>query len=100
MKNIYQTISGEITESVGGQGISCHEVCAEEVSSERISSKDGDMETDTNTGCVAVLMDNSGDPDQAARDICASYSQLYEKNSSFCQDPNFLPPSGNTFCLN
>ena len=36
-------------------------------------------------------MDDNGDPDQAAQDICTRYSQQYEEDPSFCQKTDFLP---------
>ena len=45
---------------------------------------------------MAVIMDDNGDPYQAASDICSRVSKLYEVDPAFCENEDFLPPDSST----
>ena len=58
-----------------GQGISCEEVCKKNDSSERES---------------AVIMDDNGDSDQDAQDICTQMRHSTKYYGRFEEDPSFF----------
>ena len=74
-----------------GQGISCEEVCSE--GGDMARDTDMDLDLDLDTSCTVVITNNTGDPAQAAREICEKYSINYTADPFFCRDPSFLPPS-------
>ena len=83
-----------ITERECGRGISCEEVCNVNVSLDDVDvGRESSKERDNGgSSCIAVIMDDNGDPEQAASDICSWVSQRYEDDPAFCEKETFLPP--------